>query len=186
MPFGPSITRTAVACPGTFEWMVPAWLGEQDRRRYHLDTGAQPDRMVAINDAWHLLGHAGRRAAYDEASSGPAKQPATAPSNAPTPRTSNIDVSPPREHGLASRHREPIEGTGSVLDFGRYAGWPIGRLVDHDPGYLRWLARTPVGRRLAPAIDAALSSHDRQAQRGAPRPAAARRSLFGGLAARAR
>jgi hypothetical protein len=154
--------------------------------KYHPDMGAQPDRMVAINDAWHVLGHAGRRAAYDRTMSAPTKQPVTAPSYAPTPRSTDIDVTPPREHGLAPRHREPADGTGSVLDFGRYTGWTIGRLVVHDPDYLRWLARTPVGRRLTPEIDAALSGRDLQVQGLAPRAAAKPRSLFGGLAARAR
>lgn len=150
--------------------------------KYHPDMGAEPDRMVSINDAWHVLGHAARRAAFDKSLSASTSPPM----QAPTPRASDIGVSPPREHGLAPRHREPTDGAGSALDFGRYTGWTIGRLVDHDPDYLRWLARTPVGRRLAPEIDAALSGLDLQAQRLAPRPAAARRSLFGGLAARAR
>lgn len=154
--------------------------------KYHPDTGAEPDRMVAINDAWHILGHAGRRAAYDKASSMPANEPAPAPSYAPTPRSSDIDVTPARDGGLAPRPRPPADGTGNALDFGRYAGWTIDRLVDHDPDYLRWLARTPIGRRLAPEIDAAVSGRDRQIQRLTPRPATARRSLFGGLAARAR
>jgi len=150
--------------------------------KYHPDTGALPDRMVAINDAWHTLGHPARRAAYDKAASAPTS-PRVQP---PTARATDTDVSPPREHSLAPRRREPVDGTGSVLDFGRYAGWTIGRLVDHDPDYLRWLSRTPVGRRLSPEIDTALSGRDLRAQQLAQRPPAARRSLFGGLGARAR
>ena len=44
-----------------------------------------------------------------------------------------------------------------MLDFGRYAGWTVGSLVDQDPDYLEWLARTPIGRRLSNEIDAALA-----------------------------
>jgi curved DNA-binding protein CbpA len=172
------VQRTAVSEVVRAAYRALAW-------KYHPDMGAEPDRMVAINDAWHILGHAGRRAAYDKASSHPATEPAAMRSYAPTPRSTDGDASPPREHGLAPRRRERGDGAGSVLDFGRYAGWTVGRLVDHDPDYLRWLARTPVGRRLAPEIDAALSGRDLRAQDLAPRPAV-RRQMFGGLAARAR
>jgi curved DNA-binding protein CbpA len=118
--------------------------------KYHPDRGASSARMVAINDAWRILGNPVRRAAYDAA---PAP---AAPVPSPATRSTDVDVAPAREHGLASRRREQDQA-GSVVDFGRYAGWKVGRLVDHDPDYLRWLARTPVGRRLAPEIDAALS-----------------------------
>jgi hypothetical protein len=106
--------------------------------------------MVAINDAWRILGDPVRRAAYDAA---PAP---AAPVPSPAARSTDVDVAPAHEHGLAPRRREH-DDAGSVLDFGRYTGWKVGRLVDHDPDYLRWLARTPVGRRLAPEIDTALS-----------------------------
>lgn len=151
--------------------------------KYHPDMGADSGRMVAINDAWHILGNPTRRAAYDQALSAPSQVPA----QPPTPRSTDIDASPPSEHGLAPRPTaRASDSTGGALDFGRYQGWTIGRLVDHDPDYLRWLARTPVGRRLAPEIDAALSGLEVHAQRLAPRPAATGRSLFGGLGARAR
>jgi broad specificity phosphatase PhoE len=41
-----------------------------------------------------------------------------------------------------------LRGTpsGSVLDFGRYAGWSLGQIATGDPEYLEWLARTPIGR----------------------------------------
>jgi curved DNA-binding protein CbpA len=156
--------------------------------KYHPDTGAEPDRMVPINDAWHILGNPVRRAAYDTSMSAPTPGPTHAPAQPPTPRSSDNDVTPAREHGLAPRPQAPggTGGTGSALDFGRYEGWTVSQLVGHDPDYLRWLARTPVGRRLAPEIDAALSGRDDQARRIAPRPTPTRRSLFGGLGARAR
>jgi curved DNA-binding protein CbpA len=133
--------------------------------KYHPDTGAQPDRMVAINEAWHILGHAARRAVHDKALSAPS----LAPTQPPTPRSTDVDIAPAREHGLAPRPRASNDA-GSALDFGRYAGWTIGQLIDHDPDYLRWLARTPVGRRLAPEIDAALTGRDVKARQPAPRP----------------
>jgi hypothetical protein len=44
-----------------------------------------------------------------------------------------------------------------VLDFGRYAGWTVGTLVDHDPDYLEWLVGTPQGRRLSAEIETAIA-----------------------------
>lgn len=78
-------------------------------------------------------------------------------------------------------------GSGSVLDFGRYSGWTVGALVDHDPNYLGWLARTPIGRRLAPEINAALER--RAAETAALQPKSAtngRRGLFGRTDGRSR
>jgi curved DNA-binding protein CbpA len=128
--------------------------------KYHPDRGASPEGMVLLNHAWSILGDAKRRAAYDAGTLAP--QPPTPP---PTPRATDVDAAP-REPGLAAR-RQAAEGTGSgtVLDFGRYEGWTIRQLVDQDPDYLRWLVRTPVGRRLAPEIDAALSGRERVAAR---------------------
>jgi curved DNA-binding protein CbpA len=129
--------------------------------RYHPDHGASPEGMVLLNHAWSILGDPKRRAAYDAGTlaSRPSPTPAT------TPRATDIDAAP-REPGLAAR-RQAAEntGTGTVIDFGRYEGWTIRQLVDQDPDYLRWLVRTPVGRRLAPEIDAALSGHERVAAR---------------------
>ena len=63
-----------------------------------------------------------------------------------------------RPGGLAGRRRQPPHAGGSVLDFGRYAGWTVGSLAGHDPDYLEWLARTPIGRRLAAEIHEALAT----------------------------
>lgn len=41
---------------------------------------------------------------------------------------------------------------GFVLDFGRYVGWSMDELSRHDPDYLLWLERTPIGRPLRAEI----------------------------------
>jgi hypothetical protein len=46
--------------------------------------------------------------------------------------------------------------SGSVLDFGRYAGWSIGQLARFDPDYLRWLCRHSSGIRFRAEIEARL------------------------------
>jgi curved DNA-binding protein CbpA len=97
--------------------------------RHHPDRGGSAERMIAINEAWRILGDPARRAAFDA--------------------------------GTLLNPRSPIQstddGTSSRIEFGRYAGWTISRLVDHDPEFLQWLARTPAGRRMASEIDAALA-----------------------------
>ena len=46
---------------------------------------------------------------------------------------------------------------GTVLDFGRYEGWTIDQLAKHDPEYLLWLERTPVGRPLQAEIQTVMA-----------------------------
>jgi curved DNA-binding protein CbpA len=128
--------------------------------KYHPDRGASAEGMVVLNHAWSILGDPKRRAEYD---AGAPPRPSVVAQPA-TPRATDIDVSPPPDHGLASRRQAP-DATSTVIDFGRYDGWTIRQLVDHDPDYLRWLARTPVGRRLAAEIDIALSGRERVAVR---------------------
>jgi hypothetical protein len=131
--------------------------------KWHPDRGASAERMVAINAAWRVLGDAGRRAAYDRSNLGdsaPIHQ--EAPEHAP-------------ESGLPPRRPREVERAETVIDFGRYAGWTVAALVDHDPDYLVWLARTPIGRRLAPEIDAALVHREADAATLAPTPV--RRSM---------
>jgi hypothetical protein len=40
------------------------------------------------------------------------------------------------------------------MTYGRYQGWSLGEIAQHDPGWLRWLRRVPAGRRFAADIDA--------------------------------
>jgi curved DNA-binding protein CbpA len=147
-------------------------------RKNHPDFGGDARRMASINEAWAVLGDPGRRAAYD------AEPEAVAdPQDGMSPPPSGPPDRGPAVHGAASglgAYRRPSpHGGGSVLDFGRYAGWTVGGLVDHDPDYLEWLARTPIGRRLSNEIDAALAMRAaEQAARSAAQPAARRRAFL--------
>lgn len=146
-------------------------------RRHHPDFGGDARVMASINEAWAVLGDPDQRAAYDGE---PQAVDDEAPRGQAPERRAPVGPSPQNEpvHGLAARRRR-TEAGGSVLDFGRYAGWTVGALAAHDPAYLEWLARTPIGRRLAAEIDAALASHSAEL---APQPVArpaARRSVFG-------
>ena len=134
-------------------------------RKHHPDFGGQQARMVALNEAWTVLGDSSRRAAYD---SSPETYPGTKRESDP------VQTAPDTNH---LRQREPMreKGSGTVLDFGRYSGWSVGRLADHDPDYLIWLARTSIGRRMSAEIEAALAQQAAVAAAMRPTPPPARR-----------
>lgn len=145
-------------------------------RKFHPDFGGDQRTMMAINEAWSVLGDRRRRAAYDvarnagrqprgqytasgryewtpqQAPDRPASQPAPTPESGPAgPIAAAAGRRAEGHGGPASGH-----GTGPVLDFGRYAGWSVSAVAQHDPDYLLWLERTPVGRRYGPDIRQAI------------------------------
>ncbi len=60
----------------------------------------------------------------------------------------------------------PGDPSGSVLNFGRYAGWSLGEIARRDLEYLEWLDRMTIGRNYRPELDAILRGAGRR--RGAP------------------
>lgn len=60
----------------------------------------------------------------------------------------------PDGHGAAGA--PPGNPSGSVLNFGRYAGWSIGEIARVDVEYLEWLDRAPIGRAYRDEVDALL------------------------------
>ncbi|HEU0245301.1 MAG TPA: J domain-containing protein [Candidatus Limnocylindrales bacterium] len=65
---------------------------------------------------------------------------------------------------------------GSVLNFGRYAGWSLGEIGRADLEYLEWLDRMPIGRTYQAEIDEILRSHRRRTT--APTAKDPQRGLF--------
>jgi hypothetical protein len=139
-------------------------------RKYHPDFGGDAARRVQITEAYAILGSAERRASFDAQ---PVGQPATQSTPQPNPAATAWQQPAPGDGGLPER---PI--SGSVINFGRYSGWTVGALVDHDPDYLEWLARTPVGRRLTGEIERALAKRAAQSAALRPAPPQARRSFM--------
>ncbi len=141
-------------------------------RKYHPDLGGDQRRMIAINEAWAILGDPRLRAAYDAASGWSEAQPRA--QHQPQPREpqprerqaepqqrapqSESTTAGASSHGHAA-YRPPPPGrqSGTVLDFGRYAGWSLGQLAGHDANYLAWLSRTPIGRPLRAEIEGLLA-----------------------------
>lgn len=138
-------------------------------RKYHPDSGGDAIKMAAITEAWAILGDPEHRSAWDA-------QAARLHTRRSTDRKSTLPpAGQPDRRGAAPGAR----GSGSVIDFGRYAGWTVGSLVNHDPEYLEWLARTPIGRRLTVEIQEALAKRETQmsALRPGQRPVQERRSF---------
>jgi curved DNA-binding protein CbpA len=63
-------------------------------------------------------------------------------------------------HGAAGP--PPGRPSGTVLNFGRYAGWSLGEVARHDLEYIEWLDRAPIGRNYRQEIDEILRSTGRR------------------------
>jgi curved DNA-binding protein CbpA len=70
----------------------------------------------------------------------------------------------------------PGNASGSVLTFGRYAGWSLGEIARRDLEYLEWLDRMPIGRPYRDEIDGLLRASG--LRRSAEPDATERRGLF--------
>jgi len=70
----------------------------------------------------------------------------------------------------------PGNPSGSVINFGRFAGWSLGEIARVEPEYLEWLDRVPIGRMYQAEIDVLLRANGlRAAVAEATRPS---RGLF--------
>ena len=78
--------------------------------------------------------------------------------------------------GLGAAGPPPGNPSGSVLNFGRYAGWSLGEIARRDVEYLEWLDRMPIGRPYRDEIDAILRRTGRR--QSAAAAADQRRGLF--------
>jgi curved DNA-binding protein CbpA len=137
-------------------------------RKHHPDFGGDGARMVAINDAWRVLSDHDARAAYDA-------QLAKSHRRRATDRMVAGPIAGYAPSPARSASARPGD-TGTIIDFGRYAGWSVDKLVDHDPDYLEWLARTPIGRRLAHEIETVLARRASQAESLRPTGTTGRRA----------
>jgi len=123
---------------------------------YHPDSNssAHADRLMSeLNTAYAELRTPERRDVYDRIGSPSAVAP---PSAAPA-------AGPP-----AARKRSG--DTSAVVDFGRYHGWTVAELAQHDPDYLRWLGRHSSGIRYRREIAEHLAPTVMVAQKPATRP----------------
>ncbi len=152
-------------------------------RRDHPDVSADPaasSKMAELNLAFEVLGDAEHRATYDQS-----RRAVAATIDTPPARP----VAPPAEGPAAGPtiNRQPLGAraaaqgqSGTVLEFGRYAGWSLADLVRHDPNYLEWLAHTMIGRAYQAEIDKLIALR-RPRPLSVSTPSRGRRGLFGRL-----
>jgi curved DNA-binding protein CbpA len=86
------------------------------------------------------------------------------------------DDSMRRTDGYGAAGPPPGRPSGTVLNFGRYAGWSLGEIARHDMEYIEWLDRAPIGRNYRQELDGILRASGRR--RTAERDAADRRGLY--------
>jgi curved DNA-binding protein CbpA len=86
------------------------------------------------------------------------------------------DASMHKADGAGAAGQPPGNPSGSVLNFGRYAGWSLGEIARADLEYLEWLDRMPIGRPYRDEIDAILRGAG--LRRSADPDATERRGLF--------
>lgn len=81
-----------------------------------------------------------------------------------------------RAEGYGAAGPPPGNPSGSVLTFGRYAGWSLGEIARRDIEFLEWLDRMPIGRSYRDEIYALLRRSGRRRTAAAREPE--RRGLF--------
>jgi curved DNA-binding protein CbpA len=86
------------------------------------------------------------------------------------------DESMRRAQGHGAAGPPPGQPSGTLLNFGRYAGWSMGEVARHDLEYIEWLDRAPIGRNYRQEIDEILRKSGRR--RTVDADAADRRGLY--------
>jgi curved DNA-binding protein CbpA len=138
-------------------------------RKYHPDHGGDAARMIDLNNAWDVLGDPVRRAAYDASRSTPAaRRSPDAGGSAESRSGGGSEASASRTPDANHAGPPPGRPSGTVLDFGRYAGWSLGEIARHDTDYLEWLQRATFGRRLRAEIETLLRQRRRPGEAAAP------------------
>jgi curved DNA-binding protein CbpA len=67
-----------------------------------------------------------------------------------------------RPDGEGAAGPPPGNPSGSVLNFGRFAGWSLGEIARTELEYLEWLDRMPIGRTYQAEIDELLRAKGRR------------------------
>ena len=152
-------------------------------RRDHPDVNADSaasSKMAELNAAFEVLGDAELRADYDQSRKALAAGTVTPPGRPVIPPAERSSRGPTINRQPLGARAVGQSRSGTVLDFGRYAGWSLVDLARQDPDYLEWLARTMIGRSYQLEIDKLLAPR-RPRPLSVSTPARGRRGLFGRL-----
>jgi curved DNA-binding protein CbpA len=82
------------------------------------------------------------------------------------------------KEGTGAAGPPPGEPSGSVLNFGRYAGWSLAEVARHDLEYIEWLDRAPIGRNYRHELDGILRAAGRRRSADADADVTDRRGLY--------
>jgi curved DNA-binding protein CbpA len=142
-------------------------------------TPAQPHRSGAASRGG--AGEHGGRTSADASGPGPSPRgPETVSSDWTSGRSSQGGGYDPSQmgspDGFAAAGPPPGDPSGSVLNFGRFAGWSLGEIARRDLDYIEWLDRMPIGRSFRDELDVILRQAGRR--KSAPADAQDRRGLF--------
>lgn len=153
----------------------PAGRAAYDRRRRAAMTGSSAPAPAAPRPEGRAHPPAGSRA--DPTGPRPAEAVSGDWTSGRSTTGSGYDpgsMRAPDGHGAAGP--PPGNPSGSILTFGRYAGWSLGEIARTDLEYVEGLDRMPIGRSYRDEIDAILRRAGRR--RTAQTEAADRRGLF--------
>lgn len=102
------------------------------------------DVMRTLNEAWAVLKDANRRAAFDVSTGNPPTPPAMG--------STSFRDDPDRPFWTGASGPPPGRPSGTVLNFGIFAGWSLGEIARRDRGYLQWLRDRPEAKGFRPEI----------------------------------
>jgi curved DNA-binding protein CbpA len=171
-----------------------AWelIGEP-ATRHAFDRKRKPLTHAPVASAPHRddppAAEASRAAAQSTRSGAPPSRPTSRPASAPPPETVSRDWTSGRStkgggyeesmraaEGFGAAGPPPGRPSGTVLNFGRYAGWSLGEVARTDLEYVEWLDRAPIGRNYRQEIDEILRLSGRR--KSASPDASDRRGLY--------
>lgn len=147
-----------------------AWdlIGEPEARRRYDGSRAAASSAAA----WPSTDVKPARPTTPSGATGPAASSSTPP---PPPETVSRDWTSGRSttgggydatmrapEGFGAAGPPPGQPSGSVLNFGRFAGWSLGEVSRTDIEYIEWLDRAPIGRQYRDEVDAILRKAGRR------------------------
>jgi len=123
--------------------------------KYHPDRDSSARaarRMMELNQAYAMVREPQLRAQLDRA-----RRTARVPFDAASIPPMNGRAAAPPQHRTGSA-RDTASASATRLESGRYSGWTLKDLANHDPDYLKWLSRHSSGLRYRKEISLILGS----------------------------
>ena len=171
--YHPDLATTPVAAE-RMSAINAAWelIGDPSARRAYDESRASGAPKPAADGA--------APATSSKPSAGPASGPTSARPAPPPPEVvsrdwtsgrstqgSGYDESMRAAEGFGAAGPPPGRPSGTVLNFGRYAGWSLGEVARQDIEYIEWLDRAPIGRNYRSELDEILRRSGRRKSAGA-------------------